>query len=307
MDELRSYDPTIRDRLAWALSDLFSDRGTRNYVNDRVREGVDFVPVLNSLVGAEESGRDIGSGNYLSGAAGMAMAAPIPGMKVVGKSMLKKGVGDVEKSYLKGTTIDSVPQWIEGYHGTKKSAKFDVPERDRVRGIQGDTGLHITPDPDTAYYYTGVNSAAGEYPKPNGGRIYPVYADPGRILEGMPDLIQWNDPYVASDNAKKFLRDNPNASDEVKGILQSVIEGASVKDAVTSKGYDTVKYTHNAGSYGIAPADAYALFSDRPVVPKFSEEGLAIGKGAKVASANKVFKDPNNEIDWMADFMRGIR
>lgn len=79
---LSAYEPSLRDNLAWMLSDLVGgDRGTTNYINDKVRGAADFIPGVGDAVGFDEAKRDFDAGNYGQAAFGAATSAvgSIPG------------------------------------------------------------------------------------------------------------------------------------------------------------------------------------------------------------------------------------
>lgn len=63
---LSAYEPSLRDRIAWAVSDYLGgdNRTRRNYLNEKVRGAVDWVPGLGDAVGVDEAKREFDAGNY---------------------------------------------------------------------------------------------------------------------------------------------------------------------------------------------------------------------------------------------------
>lgn len=80
---LTSYNPSLRDNLAWMLSDMFGggDRGRVNWINDKVRGAADIVPGVGDAVGIDETKRAFDAGNYGEAALNAATTAvgAIPG------------------------------------------------------------------------------------------------------------------------------------------------------------------------------------------------------------------------------------
>lgn len=317
MAEIKSYDPSLRDRLAWFLSDMAGDNRTaRNYINDKARGIMDFVPGVGDAVAVDEAGRTLSSGNYGQGIleAGLAGAGLIPGfgdgVAKVGKGLLRKGLGNTDKVYMpKGLDISDVPEWVEGYHGTRNPGRFDVPKSgvENKSGGMSDSGLHLTTNPDVAQFYaTSAHSNIGD-PRYRGGRVYPVFADPGETLDGLPDFIQWNNQHVASGEARKFLK-GPSASglqDDTGAVLESVARGMLPAEAIQEAGYNSARYMHNDPD--MPPSEAYALFGNRAVIPKFSEEGLYIKNSGRFRPASIKLEDPDKNIDWFSEFLRSGR
>lgn len=80
---LTSYEPSLRDKLAWMMGDMFGDNRTlRNWAQDRVRGSVDLLPVVGDAVGFDDAKRDFDAGNYGSAAvnAGLSAVGSVPGV-----------------------------------------------------------------------------------------------------------------------------------------------------------------------------------------------------------------------------------
>lgn len=83
-DTLTSYEPSLRDRLAWLVSDTFGggNRSKVNYLNEKVRGAADLVPFVGDALSADEAKREFEAGNYGKGAvnAGLTLAGSVPGI-----------------------------------------------------------------------------------------------------------------------------------------------------------------------------------------------------------------------------------
>jgi len=135
-DEMRAYDPTMRERMASALQSGMEGLGVNRYKARKHAQTVmggdssnlpmsigvaDFVPFLGTTMGLEEGARDLGSaadaakrGDYIDATADVAGAAAglIPGgyttLKAA-KSMLKK-IKTMDLPPIKPIETDSVPK-----------------------------------------------------------------------------------------------------------------------------------------------------------------------------------------------------
>lgn len=80
---LTSYNPSLRDKLAWALSDMFGggDRSRVNYINEKVRGAADLVPGVGDVLGVDDTQRAFREGNYGEAALNAATTAvgAVPG------------------------------------------------------------------------------------------------------------------------------------------------------------------------------------------------------------------------------------
>lgn len=135
-DEMRAYDPTIRERMASALQGGMEGMGVNRYKARKHAQTVmggessnlpfgvgiaDFVPFVGTTMGVEEGARDLGHaaeavkrGDYIDAAADTAGAAMglIPGgysTYKTGKNMLKK-LKTIDLPKLKLIKTDSVPK-----------------------------------------------------------------------------------------------------------------------------------------------------------------------------------------------------
>ena len=135
-DEMRAYDPTIRERMASALQGGMEGMGVNRYKARKHAQTIaggdssnlplgmgiaDFVPFVGTTMGLEEGARDLGNaaeavkrGDYIDAAADTAGAAMglIPGgysTYKTGKNMLKK-LKTIDLPKLKLIETDSVPK-----------------------------------------------------------------------------------------------------------------------------------------------------------------------------------------------------
>ena len=135
-DEMRAYDPTMRERMASALQGGMEGMGVNRYKARKHAQTVmggessnlplgvgiaDFVPFVGTTMGVEEGARDLGHaaeavkrGDYIDAAADTAGAAMglIPGgysTYKTGKNMLKK-LKTIDLPKLKLIETDSVPK-----------------------------------------------------------------------------------------------------------------------------------------------------------------------------------------------------
>lgn len=92
--QMRSYEPSWRERIGNAIYDTFGSLGGLGGIPNRMRNeamiAVDFVPLVGDAIGAEETGRALGTGDYrdaaLLGTATALGLAPIFG-DLAGKSL----------------------------------------------------------------------------------------------------------------------------------------------------------------------------------------------------------------------------
>lgn len=64
--EMRSYDPSWRERIAWAIAKAASDdKYKQQYVADKVGGTVDFIPGVGEALGIDDTARSIQSGDWL--------------------------------------------------------------------------------------------------------------------------------------------------------------------------------------------------------------------------------------------------
>lgn len=78
MAELRSYSPSLRQRLGNLVYDAYRGAGmpgTGDNVRNTLGNLIDFVPIAGDAVGINDASRDIQAGNYGRGIAGIGLAA----------------------------------------------------------------------------------------------------------------------------------------------------------------------------------------------------------------------------------------
>lgn len=93
---LSAYEPSLRDKLAWFLSDMVGgDRGTTNYINQKVRGAADFIPGVGDAVGVDDTKRSFNAGNYGEAAFNAVTTGlgAIPGGGDLAAAGLKGGAG----------------------------------------------------------------------------------------------------------------------------------------------------------------------------------------------------------------------
>lgn len=93
--ELKATTPSLRDKLAYLLSDTFGggDRSRVNYINEKVKGAADLAPVLGDLIGMDETKTAWDEGRYLDAALSGATTAigSIPGVGDAAAAGLKAG------------------------------------------------------------------------------------------------------------------------------------------------------------------------------------------------------------------------
>lgn len=105
---LSTYEPSLRDRLAWMVGDLFGDdRTLRNWAQSTARGVADFIPGVGDAIGFDEAKRDWDAGNYGQAALGGALSAvgAVPGVGDLvaagGKGALGMFIGPMAKGWNK--------------------------------------------------------------------------------------------------------------------------------------------------------------------------------------------------------------
>lgn len=133
---LSTYKPSLRDNISSLIAELLSsDKYAKQTINRRVGEVVYFIPGVGDAVGLDDASSDFKHGNYAKGSIGL--ASTLLGMV--------PGVGDAAASSVKAGTRRM-------FHGTTSPTKFSSPE-----GSLKDVGLHVTPDPNVASRYAGMD------------------------------------------------------------------------------------------------------------------------------------------------------
>lgn len=120
--EMRSYEPSWRDRIAYALSDAAGAFGAGRYAQQDIASGVrnvvDFIPIVGDAVGINDAYRDYQSGNYGQAAAGLGLAAvgAIPGVGDVVAGAARRTVKDTAEELAnmlrkEGANIGEITNW----------------------------------------------------------------------------------------------------------------------------------------------------------------------------------------------------
>lgn len=72
MAELRAYDPSLRDKIAWGLAGAARQFGAGRYVQQDIADKagglIDFVPILGDMLAADQAVSDVRDGDYLGAA-----------------------------------------------------------------------------------------------------------------------------------------------------------------------------------------------------------------------------------------------
>lgn len=242
--ELKAYEPSLRDKIAWLLSDAFGggDRSRVNWINEKARSAADFVPGVGDAVGIDETKRAYDVGNYGEAAFnGLTTAVgTIPGGGDLAAAGLK-GASSVI-GILGGPASNRVSLgWQKMFHG---STTPTVPDKLLP---QSRLGIHTTDDPDLAGVYAGIDPF-NEMFEP-GGHIRPVEVNPGATFMG-------NNPYGSGkaipntgwgkDFAPAVKDFNPYGVDpELEAILREVRSGGGIDEVFRNRGYDSVEYSHH--------------------------------------------------------------
>lgn len=274
--QLSAYDPSLRDNIAWLLSDLLGggDRGKTNYINSRVRGAVDFAPGVGDAVGIDETKRAFDAGNY--GEAAVNAATTGIGAIPIGGDL---AAGALKSSALAAVLTPMSKRWNEMFHGTK------VPFSGELKGDLADAGLHLTPVPKTADEYAGINDV-DDPASAVGARQYPVLHNPNRVLstEGVegsgsyfPDVGEWTDPeYIEYE----FRRNNPSgySDPEMERIARSLRKGTQFSAALRDEGFDAFNYAHNPpGSWSPSSLFPATMVVDPPrVIGALSPRGIEL-------------------------------
>jgi hypothetical protein len=127
--EMKSRTPSLRERIGNLIYDAAQGAGLRQSAHgmrSNAETAVGFVPGLGDAVGAQEAGRDLGAGNYLSGGLGLA-ATLVPG------AIAEKAVKKVAKKAADVTE----PLFDAAYDLTKVPdvPQFDLPRNIPARGV----------------------------------------------------------------------------------------------------------------------------------------------------------------------------
>ncbi len=181
--ELRAWDPPLRDKIAYGLSDLLglTDRTKNNYAIAKTRDALDWVPGLGDLLGVDDAKRDFQAGNYGMAAAGLGLTAAgvIPGADIVTQPV-KKG--------------------IRAFHGSPHGFdKFDMSKIGTGEGAQAyGHGLYFAENEGVAKSYRDnlsrpsfINTASGTPVSPGVSRLIEdsydeLLSGPGNMSSNIP-------------------------------------------------------------------------------------------------------------------------
>lgn len=244
-DEMRAYDPTMRERMASALQGGMEGLGVNRYKARKHAQTItggdssnlpmgmgvaDFVPFVGTAMGLEEGARDLGKageaakrGDYIDATAETAGAAMglIPGgysTFKTGKNMLKK-IKTIDLPRLTPIESESVPKKKQQSLKEWAMAGGGVPMSHRGR--------------EHVWHKKAQKFAAG-------GEVYntvPDMADGGQIIDG---------PAYAKGGAVNMAKGG-KIKDIVKSALTSAAESAGMKAPVTAaKDLTTVKDYHTS-------------------------------------------------------------
>lgn len=152
---MTGYKPTVRDRIGAAIAGDERSGWRQRLAEGAVgSSGVGYTGNLNLadmtglglLMTSQESGRDMGSGHPLRGAANLAMALPIAAPALKGAKALAKGAGKA---------IERAAPPIRAYHGTPH--QFDRFSMDKIGTGEGAQvyghGLYFAENEDVARGY----------------------------------------------------------------------------------------------------------------------------------------------------------
>jgi GNAT superfamily N-acetyltransferase len=132
MDELRSYNPSLRDRIAWGiaggLGKFGADKHRQRWAANKIGGLIDFVPGVGDAVGIDDAYRDYQAGNYGLAAAGL-------GATAVGAV---PGVGDALKAVMDKAAAKGVELYLSNPRGRIVVDKIVVPKELRGKGLGTD-------------------------------------------------------------------------------------------------------------------------------------------------------------------------
>lgn len=329
--ELKAYEPSLRDKLAWLLSDTFGgdDRSRVNWINDKVRGGADFVPGVGDAIGIDETKRAWDEGKYgeavLNGVTTAAGAIPgggdlaAAGLKG-GASMAGTVLGAMAKHWERGGRAPKYKDLREMFHGTASRDPFDN------LSLQGrDVGIHTTDNPDLASFY--ANLADDKAPEDAlHSRIYPVIVDAGKTLRGdFVDGGNWGEQVSVMHALKDNNADRPffgrglndfnelkdakwaeGVSPDTKKIFDDIVQGAGLEESMLQRGYDSLEYSHEpAWNWRDQPVTALMTLDPARIIPRFSPQGLTLSSSPAFRGANRQSRiEDLYGIEDMQDYFR---
>lgn len=108
--ELTAYQPSLRDRIAYALSDAAGYAGAGRYaqqdIADKARNVIDFVPGLGELLGADDVATSLDAGNYRNAAINLGATA-LGVIPVVGDAAAKSAKNYAYHRFTRGAHPDN--------------------------------------------------------------------------------------------------------------------------------------------------------------------------------------------------------
>lgn len=203
MAELRSYNPSLRDRIAWGIAGglgrFGADKHRQQWAANKVGGLIDFVPGVGDAVGVDDAYRDYQAGNYGLAAAGLGLTAigAVP------------GVGDaVANAGRKG---------IRAFHGSPHS--FDRFSMDKIGTGEGAQayghGLYFAESEDVAQSYRQALQQVDTAPfdeigvppgQWNAARMFAQNMDPTAPDAAARDFAQWTGRDVTPELVEAFRR-----------------------------------------------------------------------------------------------------
>lgn len=132
--EMRAYDPSWRERIAWAIAQAMSDdKYKQQYVADKVGGAVDFIPGVGEALGIDDTARSIQSGDWLG--AGVNATSLAMGLIPAAGDMAGKAVKRASIPSLLGSPDSVFVRWSRG---PSFDMKPGAASRDYVSGTVHD-------------------------------------------------------------------------------------------------------------------------------------------------------------------------
>lgn len=220
MAELRAYQPSLRDRIAWGIAGglgrFGADRHQQRWAANKIGGLIDFVPGVGDVIGLDDAYRDYQDGNYGLAAVGLGLTAAgaIPGAGDMAVKGLREGAdyirsfrglrelaekhGDLFVRWSRGPGFDMAPgarsmDYVTGQmHDGLSSLPLDMGDSDnRIGKFLRDYEFLRTKDPKISpHIYT--------------GRYVGLDTDGGSLIEPSRYLGSVGDDFI------QFLSDDRN-------------------------------------------------------------------------------------------------
>lgn len=220
MAELRAYNPSLRDQIAWAIAGGAEKLGApphrQRWVAEKVGGLVDFVPGLGEATGLDDAWRDAEAGNYGSAAANLGLTAigAVPGVGDMAAGGLRK-TASATANYLRDLGSEAPrlyrdmnsenalnffqPGGLSGPFGQREMYWASDPSL--ARGQHGNTGVRFGMSGEGVMGQHDIKSKPGlefvantsggkEYVTRDGvdfSKIDEVMVQPGVMFGGSPD------------------------------------------------------------------------------------------------------------------------